>query len=563
MTAEAGFGNMADAVRHEIPVHSGHVLQRDLVFGTAVGSACVTYTFPQSATQNAHLPFEPDDLQVVLTISGSPFLRLKPGLAYLLRYPYGCVEQTSSGILPLAALRSLVLAERIPGIDSEEVDKFLDTGIERLFGMQTDTGGFAYWPGQGKPSLWGTLYAISALTFAREAGSDVPDKQMELALGFLSQAIDEGTLSADGDDSDGYPLACWLLAKAGRLNLELLDPLARSFDVLSRENALLAVLSAKEAGLWAEELLRQRTTAALNRRPGEGDTLTYNAVHRESAVALLAGSAILPSATETDRLAGQLLASMKPEGCWTSTSDTGWALLALGNHFARSAFTEGIIKGTLSQAGNAESPFVVEPTRPAIVQLDSGKFLRDASVHLKLDSNATACYELSLVYPRSDVAREGLSNGFTLHKTIENTAGTETVHVGDVVKVSLQIEVEAKTCDYVVVDDPLPAGLVAVNSAIATEEPVPGLASADEDAYWSYWDSDGFYRLVPNHLEMRDDRVVAFRDFMWRGKYQYTYYARAVCAGTFRVPASKVQLMYWPEICGYTAESEMKVEERQ
>ena len=59
----------------------------------------------------------PGEVQAVLTLSGSPFLRLSDALHYLLTYPYGCVEQTSSGVLALAALRGVVQDQSGPGPD--------------------------------------------------------------------------------------------------------------------------------------------------------------------------------------------------------------------------------------------------------------------------------------------------------------------------------------------------------------------------------------------------------------------------------------------------------------
>jgi len=47
----------------------------------------------------------PDELKLVLTLSGNPFLRLSEAVDYMLHYPYGCIEQTSSGVMSLAALR--------------------------------------------------------------------------------------------------------------------------------------------------------------------------------------------------------------------------------------------------------------------------------------------------------------------------------------------------------------------------------------------------------------------------------------------------------------------------
>jgi uncharacterized protein YfaS (alpha-2-macroglobulin family) len=48
---------------------------------------------------------DPEEVQAVLTVAGSPFLRMTKAIHYLLQYPYGCVEQTSSGVMALAALR--------------------------------------------------------------------------------------------------------------------------------------------------------------------------------------------------------------------------------------------------------------------------------------------------------------------------------------------------------------------------------------------------------------------------------------------------------------------------
>lgn len=84
--------------------------------------------------------------------------------------------------------------------------------------------------------------------------------------------------------------------------------------------------------------------------------------------------------------------------------------------------------------------------------------------------------------------------------------------MGDVVKVTLDIDIQGDKLDYIVLDDPLPAGLVAINSAIKTEEFIDkggkkDREEGDEDGwYWDYWDyATGSYRFVPNYFEIRDD----------------------------------------------------------
>jgi uncharacterized protein YfaS (alpha-2-macroglobulin family) len=50
---------------------------------------------------------------------------------------------------------------------------------------------------------------------------------------------------------------------------------------------------------------------------------------------------------------------------------------------------------------------------------------------------------------------------------------------------------------------------------------------------------------------MRDDRVLAFRNRIWREPYRYTYFVRAVVPGSFTAPSAKVQEMYRPERVGF------------
>ena len=134
--------------------------------------------------------------------------------------------------------------------------------------------------------------------------------------------------------------------------------------------------------------------------------------------------------------------------------------------------------------------------------------------------------------------------------------------MGDIVQVKVDIDVNdlsySKPYSYVVIDDPLPSGLVAINSAIKTEEVVD-----KQDDESSYWNSGGTYKLVPNFVEFKDDRVLVFKDRMyWSGTYQYIYYARAIIKGDFVLPSTKVQLMYSPQISGFTPKDRIQISAR-
>ena len=205
----------------------------------------------------------------------------------------------------------------------------------------------------------------------------------------------------------------------------------------------------------------------------------------------------------------------------------------------------------------------VEPKSHQTLVLDAESFLKNPKIKLQTQSDKDLLYLLSVTLPRPDYGKEGNKDGFIISKKIENTDGGTSIKVGDLVMVMVRVEPKNRMNRYVMLDDPLPAGLVAINSALKTEEEVGGssLAPSDEYVFW-YMNDDGTYRFVPNFFEIRDERVLAFRDRLWPGAYEFSYYARAVCAGEFVVPPTKIELMYEPEVRGLTPSSTLRIEER-
>jgi uncharacterized protein YfaS (alpha-2-macroglobulin family) len=273
---------------------------------------------------------------------------------------------------------------------------------------------------------------------------------------------------------------------------------------------------------------------------------------------------------------------MNPDGIWTSTSDTSWSLIALSEYFGGGKTDMRPANVTVKQNGKLVEAFTIEPGSYRTVALDPKEFLKSAQYSIFTSSDQTLLYKLALTFPRTDYAKSGYSNGFEIHKTVKNTDNTNIIKVGDIVEVKLKINIKNNAPNYVVLDDPLPAGFVAINSAIKTEE--AGIAKkklkrlmqsndgeGDEGGEsdgefgegfgWNdyYWDPYGYYRFTPNFLEIRNDRLLAFRNRAWNGIYEYSYYARAVCEGEFVMPSTKIQLMYDPDVVAYTPQGKIVI----
>ncbi len=119
------------------------------------------------------------------------------------------------------------------------------------------------------------------------------------------------------------------------------------------------------------------------------------------------------------------------------------------------------------------------------------------------------------------------------------------VRAGDYVRVVVRVAVPA-TRRFVLVEDPLPAGLEAVNFSLTTSP------QAAESAL-------GFELAPADHTQLFDDRAVFFATQLEPGLYRYGYLTRATTTGSFVVPPARVEEMYHPETFARTAARTLEV----
>ena len=91
---------------------------------------------------------------------------------YLIEYPHGCIEQTTSAVFPQLVLNQLT---DLADYRKAQVDKNVKAGIATLQNFQTPDGGFSYWPGGNESDEWGTNYAGHFLIEAQDHGYTVSE----------------------------------------------------------------------------------------------------------------------------------------------------------------------------------------------------------------------------------------------------------------------------------------------------------------------------------------------------------------------------------------------------
>jgi hypothetical protein len=554
------FQGRDDAVELKLRINSGQVRDTQVWFGSLAGTTEIKVPLPAYLTGKPGESINPQEVKAVLTLAGSPFLRMTEAIHYLLHYPYGCVEQISSGVMALAALRGVIEKGLVSGVTLPETDQYLNRGVQRILSLQTDSGGFGYWPGQREPHLWGSIYAAAALSLARSHGLPVPDEALRQTAVYLKTQIQEEKRSPAAK-----AFAAYALALNQDLDRDTFNLARRQYSRMYRESKILLLLAARLAELRPLKELQAELKPLLGGKAEavaeDGDD--FYSRFRTPALGLLAAQAILPGDPLTQEEALLLLGGLDGQGLWTSTADTGWALLALGSYFKDASFGAEPVEIAISQPnGPAPQRLRLDPKGFRTVGLDPGALLKNPVVKVEGKAGKTWLYKLELTAPRLDIAASGAANGFKVWRVIKNTDGSDEIKVGDLVKVTVFLEVAGKGQRYVVLDDPLPAGLMALNTAFKTEEPIPEGNEEEREDDFDYVTSEGTIRFRPNYFEIRDDRVLAFRDQVYSGSQKFEYYCRAVCEGRFIAPATRVAAMYSPGVNGYSPKGELTVKGR-
>lgn len=157
-----------------------------------------------------------------LELSSIPPINLGERLKYLIDYPHGCVEQTTSSVFP-----QLFLAD-IMELNSDfkiAIDKNIKAGIERLKLFQTANGGMSYWAGQYDSDDWGSSYAGHFLLEAEAKGYALPPGlidnwkryQRNMANSWSPRGTSHGYYYSSYDLEQAYRLYTLALAKAPEL----------------------------------------------------------------------------------------------------------------------------------------------------------------------------------------------------------------------------------------------------------------------------------------------------------------------------------------------------------
>ena len=517
-------------------------------------AAPVTQTFAGSLAGGAELtlPVPPELMPETpwwsVHASGQSILKLLRGLDFLLRYPYGCVEQTTSSAFPLLYLEDLVAYAKPRGLDRGETGPFIQAGILRLFSMQHADGGFGMWPGAAETANWAGTYAIHFLVEAKAAGNEVPAERLDAALNWLKMQLDapvqnEAGASGWEEEMSRRAYACFVLARAGRPHLgwtARLRELAPDLRLDARIHIASALLHAGDPRAATALLKTVPLEAAAGALLRDGGGIPSSRI-RDAALLLGAWVDVDPKNPAVPRLVASL-EKFQNQGHWYTTQDDAMVLLALGK-LARAVPADRNPFNGFLEAGGVTTRF----NREQPLRWDSGRPGGAGALRLRNDGPGV-CHYLVLAegVPAGGAQEEGDFSGLKVRREFLDEQGNALKEpgcvAGDRLTVRLTVDTGGAELDNVVVCDLLPAGLEVENPAAPPAE----LKNAHD------WVAS---------RDVRDDRVLLFSRGM-SGVRQYFYTVRAVTPGRFVLPALTAEAMYDPDVRSCRGRGEFEVRNR-
>jgi uncharacterized protein YfaS (alpha-2-macroglobulin family) len=470
------------------------------------GALTINYTTFGVPTTNAS----------AIEFSTLPPMDFTKRMRYLIRYPHGCVEQTTSGVFPQLFMSDIF---DLTYNQKKAAENNIKSGIERLGNFQNPDGGLGYWQGESQASVWGTNYAGHFMIEAKKKGYALPLTFMTNWLRFQKKTAREWRSGAHSYNSSliqAYRL--YTLALAGQPDLASMNRLRESRNLSNDSKWRLAGAYALAGQKKVARELTQKAT--IDFQPQAYDYHTYGSVFRNRAMAL--ETMVVMQDPKQKELVLSIAKTLSSNN-WLSTQETSYALLAMAKMVHKNggaAMQLNYVKDgkqiTIDTQNSIALRDLITADGANSIQLQNAK---DNLVYVRLVQSGTLPLGEELaVQSKLKVTTafvDGNNKAIDVTKLIQ---GTEFL---------AKIRVSNDTRDYadnVALSQIFPSGWEIVNTRFTT--------------------SDGGTEGNARYTDIRDDRVNFYFDLHKGETKTFTVRLNASYQGRYYLPGTQAEAMY-------------------
>jgi len=487
----------------------------------------------------------PESRTSTILVSRSPMVQFMDKFNYLVGYPHGCVEQTTSKAFP-----QLYLADFMKNYEgylgrgtenSADPEYNVRQAITKLSNMQQYNGALSYWPGGYYESYWGTVYATHFLIEAKKAGYEVNQQIIDRSVSYMNYKNSEKRTEAvwymDGgqwvtrkmaDRSQIYSL--YVLAMAGKPNRSLMNHFKSNTDLLTAESKyLLGAAYASVGDMTAFNSLAPVGFPQTNTRAEFGGS--FSSDMRNLALSLNTLIEVDPTNAQIPELARLLSIQLKSRR-YHNTQELVYTFMAMGK------LNKKLGTGTVNALVKSDGKVI-------------GRFDGKDDLKLYLDDLKSGNLELEVngkgpVYLFAEVSGinangefEEQDNYIRVRRNFYNRFGqpftSNTFKQNELIIVRVAVSsLNGSRIENIAITDMLPAGFEIENPRL-------------NDLPQMDWINN---KSTPDYYDFRDDRVNLYTDVQGSTKYYY-FLVRAVSRGTFKMGPIGADAMYNGEYHSY------------
>lgn len=457
----------------------------------------------------------------ILEVSSIPPINLCSRLEYLIHYPYGCIEQTTSSIFPQLYLERV---KELTETEKAKIQRNLTAGIERMKSFITREGGFAYWPGQATADEWGSSYGGHFLLEAEAKGYFIPTDMIKRWKKYQKDKALEWRKSDGYYNSDlmqAYRL--YTLALAGSPELGAMNRLRETGNLSATGTWMLAAAYAKAGQVEAAKKLVTNLSATVKTYRELG--YTYGSDVRDKAF-ILETLTLLGDRTRGLQVFKEISAALSNPYSWMSTQEIAYSLKAV-SAFVGTEKSELKFEYTLNN-GKTISVGSELPVSQISVPIDG---VKKGSVKVKSESKGVLYTRLILEGTPARGAEEDAESNLRISIIYTDEDGTPID--------PSRLEQGTEFLAVVTVTHP---GVRSHYQNLALAQVFP-----------SGWEInnlrlDGDENTLANSIftyqDIRDDRVYTFFDLYPGNTKTFRVSLTATYAGTYYLPAASCAAMY-------------------
>ena len=537
----------ADAMERKVPVLPYGVRQTLSDSGIVRSEIQKSFLIPHTA--------KPRSIKMKVVLSPSLAGTMLDALQYLVGFPYGCVEQTMSRMLPNVYVAQILnqLNLKHPTLH-KKLPKMVRKGVLRLLALQHYDGGWGWWK-HDKTHPFMTAYALYGLTMAKKSGFDVLPSGISRGANRLRRLL-KSTKNLNTVAFMAYSLS-FHQAPPEVVLVRLIKNRAK---LNNYGKALLSMTLRKsrwkkEAGQLVDELIKGVDIAAGLASWG-GKSWKYR--WRDNTIATTAyGLKALVQSNPRHPLVPKViryLLSQRQGNRWRSTKDTAAVIYAFSDYLKATGELNPNYRLEVLLNGKRIRSVQIQKSNmlsfKGTIELDHTQLKKGKNkVVIRKSGSGNLYYSVFLRYYNRAKSLPATSSGLIAKReyfrVIQDGAKRklvpyrgEKLRSGQMLQVKLTIKAPANV-QYLMVEDYLPAGCEVIKSTTPR-------------AYSRYRYRYRYrrYSLPYNHKERRDEKMVFFKTTVSKGVHVFTYNLRAEIPGNYSALPTFAELMYHRSVTG-------------